>query len=563
MRTVLLALALGACFVPPHRFDDPPPPDGAPPPDAPPVLFVTIPSGVSIQGGSSALELPEPMTNYDSQPVHRVFTSSYEITAGCVTEQQYFECVKGGGCPETPGDGGQIGLGLIDDTHADAYCRFIGARVPTEAELERAVRGDMGAKTLSTPSPFGLDSCDLGETTVIVADHYQCDAYVGRAWANPLAGGTGLHARLFQTDLVDAPIPPRTAKSPVYGIRCVRSLDATAPPLPPAQPTCTTGCDVSQLAIGEHFGCALRASGEVWCWGSNTDGELGTDDLVDAIPSSTARPVMGTAVEIAAGSRFACARTSAGVVACWGDNHKGQLGGGPDPSHRAPVTVASDAIDLAAAGDHGCVVLSSGAVACWGQGGASPAAAGVTQITTTPITGATAIAAGARSECAIVGTSVSCWGTVYDAGGTQLYVSPADARTFSIAATQIAAGESHWCAVVNDVVQCWGLRAHWGGGAGVATSPEVISVPLVAPKLFLSDTGTVIVDQGVVLLNAGTALPSSLAVDGDSIAFSPGDDSSGCATLGVGASCFGIERGQLGRSNGCDAAPATSALALP
>jgi hypothetical protein len=288
MRTVLLALALGACFVPPHRFDDPPPPDGAPPPDAPPVLFVTIPSGVSIQGGSSALELPEPMTNYDSQPVHRVFTSSYEITAGCVTEQQYFECVKGGGCPETPGDGGQIGLGLIDDTHADAYCRFIGARVPTEAELERAVRGDMGAKTLSTPSPFGLDSCDLGETTVIVADHYQCDAYVGRAWANPLAGGTGLHARLFQTDLVDAPIPPRTAKSPVYGIRCVRSLDATAPPLPPAQPTCTTGCDVSQLAIGEHFGCALRASGEVWCWGSNTDGELGTDDLVDAIPSSTA-----------------------------------------------------------------------------------------------------------------------------------------------------------------------------------------------------------------------------------------------------------------------------------
>lgn len=563
MRTALLALTLGACFVPAHRFDEPPPPDGPPLPDAAPAAFIAIPAGLSIQGGSTALELLEPMTSYDSQPIHRAYTSKYEIMSTCVSERQYAECVAAGQCPAAPDDGGQIGLGLIDRTHAEAYCKWIDARLPTEAELERAMRGDMGQATTEAPSPYGLQACDLGDTTVFVADHYRCDAYVGRTWANPLEMSGPDHARLFHEASPPTPIPARSASSPVHGIRCARTLDASSIPTPPTPATCTSGCDVSAIAVGELFGCALRAGGEVWCWGSNRHGELGTGDVVDAMPSSTAQLAMNGVVELAAGSRFACGRTSTNVVKCWGDNSAGQIGGAAQPIERAPVTIATDATDLAVAGDHGCVITSASVVACWGHGGATPAGSGITQVAATPITGATAIAAGARSECAIVGTSVKCWGVIHDTGGTQGYVSPANARTFSLAATAIAAGDSHWCAVVGTTVQCWGTRSFWGGGGGVAASPETVTGTFVAPKIFLSSTGTVIVDQGAIALNVGTALPGSLGIDGDSIAFSPWADSSGCATVGTGASCFGIERGQLGRSNGCDATPATSALALP
>jgi hypothetical protein len=82
-----------------------------------------------------------------------------------------------------------------------------------------------------------------------------------------------------------------------------------------------------------------------------------------------------------------------------------------------------------------------------------------------------------------------------------------------------------------------------------------------APRVFASIAGTVIVDQGVIALERTTGLPATLPVDGDSVAFS--DTISGCATTGTGATCFGVERGELGRSNGCSAAVATNVLTLP
>jgi alpha-tubulin suppressor-like RCC1 family protein len=38
----------------------------------------------------------------------------------------------------------------------------------------------------------------------------------------------------------------------------------------------------SLLALGSQHGCALRKNGEVWCWGSNTLGQLGRGDQGDA-----------------------------------------------------------------------------------------------------------------------------------------------------------------------------------------------------------------------------------------------------------------------------------------
>eukprot|EP01033_Poteriospumella_lacustris_P014490 gene14490-biopygen6582 len=63
------------------------------------------------------------------------------------------------------------------------------------------------------------------------------------------------------------------------------------------------------------------------CWGSNSYGELG-----DGTATVSSAPVYVTAVSdvtaMALGQYFTCALLSAGTVSCWGANNLGQLGDG-------------------------------------------------------------------------------------------------------------------------------------------------------------------------------------------------------------------------------------------
>ncbi len=549
---VVASSAAGLNCLPDHRFDDwsRPGSDAIVPDGIAPRALVPVPSGVSIQGDHGpAGQVP---ASFDSQPVHQVFTSGYEISATCVDQTYYDECVAAGPCAASD-------VTQVTREMAAAFCTWIDARLPTEAELERAVRGDDGTSTLHTFSPYGLTSCGFGTQGVWTADNYRCDAYVDRAWANPLEIAGAAHYRRFA-----GVITARSQVADERGIRCARTLETTAPPRPPAQPTCSGACTITDLALGDRFGCALRGNGSVWCWGDNTHGELGVGDTLDAMPATTARPVVfsgAAAVEIAAGTTFACARTASGVVACWGDNARGQLGGSQLPLSRTIVVVAQDATAVSAAGDHGCAIVAGGSVVCWGRGSAEQTGSGPTSVTPTGIVGASVIASGPQSDCALAGTTVSCWGLVHDAAGTLTFHAPSAPRTFALAASALAVGRAHACAVVTTEVQCWGDRAAWGG-TGIATSPETVGGTLVAPAVFAADAGTVILDQGTVELAVNVRMPTGLAIDGNAVAFS-GAGGDGCATTAGGVTCFGVERGQLGRSNGCDAAPATSALVVP
>ncbi len=77
--------------------------------------------------------------------------------------------------------------------------------------------------------------------------------------------------------------------------------------------------DVTQVAGGEDFSCAVQADGTVRCWGSNGYGQLGTGSA-DATALSVVRGVAG-ASEVAASSigQTACARVGDSVW-CWGND---------------------------------------------------------------------------------------------------------------------------------------------------------------------------------------------------------------------------------------------------
>ena len=82
---------------------------------------------------------------------------------------------------------------------------------------------------------------------------------------------------------------------------------------------------LSRLASGWSHTCAVDAAGEAWCWGGNSDGELGTGDMDDR---ANPAPVDTTEVfaAITAGANHSCAIDTEGGAWCWGRNMKGQLG---------------------------------------------------------------------------------------------------------------------------------------------------------------------------------------------------------------------------------------------
>jgi alpha-tubulin suppressor-like RCC1 family protein len=103
--------------------------------------------------------------------------------------------------------------------------------------------------------------------------------------------------------------------------------------------------------------CGVTASGDVYCWGWNSKGQLSTDavntrdDCLTVNPASTTvpksecsyKPVKASGisqvVSLDAGSEHTCALTASAALLCWGDNTSGQLGDGTGVGSLTPVPV--------------------------------------------------------------------------------------------------------------------------------------------------------------------------------------------------------------------------------
>jgi alpha-tubulin suppressor-like RCC1 family protein len=74
--------------------------------------------------------------------------------------------------------------------------------------------------------------------------------------------------------------------------------------------------------------CALSRGGEAFCWGVNVHGERGVAERFAVLRSP--RPISGAPpfVSLATGAQFACGVDAEGAAHCWGGNHRGQLGNG-------------------------------------------------------------------------------------------------------------------------------------------------------------------------------------------------------------------------------------------
>lgn len=91
--------------------------------------------------------------------------------------------------------------------------------------------------------------------------------------------------------------------------------------------------DVVQIAAGADHSCARTSGGVVACWGLNSRGQVG--DGTETQRRDEPRPLPMTGLqEVATGSSHTCARTEQQLF-CWGSNEHGQLG--VDIRHAANV----------------------------------------------------------------------------------------------------------------------------------------------------------------------------------------------------------------------------------
>jgi alpha-tubulin suppressor-like RCC1 family protein len=132
--------------------------------------------------------------------------------------------------------------------------------------------------------------------------------------------------------------------------------------------------NATMVTVGTFHVCAANGTtGDAWCWGDRTAGQVGDGSGAGANPLTTPY-YFGTSfrpTKIFAGGDFTCAIVS-GQAFCWGTNLYGQLGNVGQPTAQSgtplPVTGLTSGVATMAAGlRHTCAITTVGALSCWGD----------------------------------------------------------------------------------------------------------------------------------------------------------------------------------------------------
>jgi len=161
-----------------------------------------------------------------------------------------------------------------------------------------------------------------------------------------------------------------------------KSLPVSVLGLPSADPV--------QVATGDAASCALVAGGQVWCWGTNAEGELGNGSPMG---SQSNQPVQvslgGTATQLVGAQHTFCALVQTGDVFCWGGGAFGELGNSAYSDSNVPVQVVnlgSHAIEISGQDLSFCVLLENPVdVQCWGANASGELGDGSTSDSDVPV----------------------------------------------------------------------------------------------------------------------------------------------------------------------------------
>ncbi len=382
----------------------------------------------------------------------------------------------------------------------------------------------------------------------------------------------------------------------------------------PSTSTARTGA--TRISAGQGFNCVLNVAGTIRCWGDNTYGQLGNGSKN---PAGELSPVavlgISNAVEISAGANHACALLADKRVKCWGYGYYGQIGVGTTLDVTTPQFVKNSSGSgdltgvsaLSAGYANTCVALEvDGSVYCWGFSFKGGLGNGVTdgsepnwQLLPVPVktsaaaflTGATEVATGQNTACAITASAVVyCWGANSEGRlGLNNTADSGYAVQFgggNSGATAVTVGASHICVAYSASYACS------GGATGDYAFTAMLSrsTPQPFPESGLKqiaagnhstcvlDSGGNVKCAGTMFAATGTAPEGIRGADGSSPTanwmFATVDGISGataitvganhaCATVDAGIRCWGRnDFGQIGKGSRSDYGTVTTVINL-
>ena len=246
----------------------------------------------------------------------------------------------------------------------------------------------------------------------------------------------------------------------------------------------------TQVSVGNQRSCALREDTTTWCWGRNSssssdNGILGTGATGFDVrtPQQVARD---TALEtgwafISSSNESTCGIRENGTLWCWGSNSQGQLGIGGSPAFTtAPQRVgsASDWTHLSRRTQSSCGIREGGSLWCWGSNFAGQLGVEDTSVKEVPtrvgtsqglLTGWRDVTVGIGITCGIrEDSTLWCWG--FNAGGAlgdgttvnrSIPTLVGEDTNNSDGWKSVAPGMDHTCAIKEDhTAWCWGATGY-------------------------------------------------------------------------------------------------------
>jgi|GEM_PF-3574974 len=334
---------------------------------------------------------------------------------------------------------------------------------------------------------------------------------------------------------------------------------------------------VADFSISTSHGCALTQTGELSCWGSNANGELGRvtptgnfDANSEDIGSVT------NLMSFSTGSFFTCIVSGDSEGRCWGSNSFSRLGNNPaSNSLTARTSSFSQVTKMAQSFSRACIINSKKEVQCIVESGpgsdGDSGAVSYVNLTTVPGLGTVKdLSVGSLHACAVrTAGDVYCWG-YGSAGqlgsGTATSNTPIQVPGLTGVETIYSNSGGRNCAILQDQsVSCWGNYSSIGSSVPGGIQPQTVPGFQGATKMAMGSNHTCALIQGGSVRCVGSnnegqlgnglvdtafsATPTTVLGSDVFVDISAGANFTCGLVSGGKAKCWGAnDRGQLGQN---------------
>jgi alpha-tubulin suppressor-like RCC1 family protein len=134
--------------------------------------------------------------------------------------------------------------------------------------------------------------------------------------------------------------------------------------------TVSGGTNWKQVSTTTNHTAAIKTDGTLWSWGRASEGQLGTNDITNR--SSPVQTVSGGTnwKQVSSGGSHTAAIKTDGTLWLWGSNSKGQLGTNDITNRSSPVQTVSGGTNwkqVSSGGSHTAAIKTDGTLWLWGN----------------------------------------------------------------------------------------------------------------------------------------------------------------------------------------------------